>query len=225
MCYVRSVRKYDAVLFDWHDTLLAFHRSIWDQDKFVAAKYFGIELADEDIAPHWGRPAWELLPAIFKTDMPLNSIMRLLRRHSDEFPRRLFPDTLPTMEGLYGNDIAMAVVTGGTRALTDPDICTTKFPLHLVECFQYSEDTPHVRHRSDPDVLVPTLDHLGRGGISRGRILGVGDHTNDWEACNGAGIDFVGVTTGLTTAEEFAVAGVNRVIASLSELPDIVRTP
>lgn len=225
MCYVHQVKKYEAVIFDWHDTLLEYYRSVWDQDKYVAATHFGVNLQDEEIASHWGRPAWELLPAIFRTDMPVVDIVDLLFACRDKFPRSLFPDTIPLLGELYEQGIVTCVVTGGTRKLTSMDIQRTGFPMDKVASFQYSEDTPHIRHRSDPRVLAPTLGYLAKLGIGPGQTLGVGDHINDFNSFDGAGVEFVGITTGLISAEEFTLAGTRRTVSQLSELRDIIYTP
>lgn len=45
-----------AVLFDHDNKLVATKEAKWAHHKFVAQKFYGRELLDDDILPHWGKP-------------------------------------------------------------------------------------------------------------------------------------------------------------------------
>jgi beta-phosphoglucomutase-like phosphatase (HAD superfamily) len=53
--------KYKAVLFDFDDTLVESRRMKWDHHKFAAKYFYNLDLTDDDIKEHWGKPMAELL--------------------------------------------------------------------------------------------------------------------------------------------------------------------
>ena len=54
-------------------------------------------------------------------------------------------------------------------------------------------------------MFSPALKYFG---VTASELLYVGDEIKDFEEAQSAGAQFIGVTTGMTTAEEFAKAGI-----------------
>ena len=79
----------------------------------------------------------------------------------------------------------------------------------LFEYVQTEEDTSH--HKPDPQVFLPALHFLQQHQIQPHETLYVGDHLNDMRAATGAGLQFIGVTTGLISDAEFAEHGANAI--------------
>ena len=50
----------------------------------------------------------------------------------------------------------------------------------------------------------------------------VGDALIDYEATKGAGIDFIGITTGLNSFKEFKDAGVHYILNNIDTLPSLI---
>jgi phosphoglycolate phosphatase len=74
------------------------------------------------------------------------------------------------------------------------------------------------RHKPDPEGLLLAIEKLG---TSLQSSVYVGDSVTDAETARRAGVSFVAVLTGVTPAEAFADYPVDRIIADLSELPEI----
>ncbi len=208
-----------AILFDHDDTLVATIQAKWAHHKYLAKTFYGKELSDEEIRPHWGKPLSLLIQLLYGTD-DVNTAMAHNVATRKDFPKRLFEDTLPTLSFLRHIGKKIGLVTATTRSSLDHDLDTLKIPKSLFDHIQTEEDT--LFHKPDSRVFEPALRWLTEEGISSQDVLYVGDTYNDMKAALGAGFHFIGVGTGLIEAREFSahhVPGIER----LSELRDILR--
>jgi HAD superfamily hydrolase (TIGR01509 family) len=84
-------------------------------------------------------------------------------------------------------------------------------------------DGSHVEHaKPAPDLLLLAASRLG---VEPGRAWAVGDSTWDMRAAVGGGLVAIGVTSGsAVTAEDLRDAGASAVVATLTELAEILRT-
>ncbi|WP_414479912.1 HAD family hydrolase, partial [Pseudomonas aeruginosa] len=67
---------------------------------------------------------------------------------------------------------------------------------------QTADDTPF--HKPDPRVFEPALTWLETQDVRPEEVYYIGDGLHDMKAALGAGFNFLGVETGLVTAEQFA---------------------
>lgn len=79
------------------------------------------------------------------------------------------------------------------------------------------EDTK--KHKPDPEPLLKACKQLN---IRPKEVVYIGDCLRDFEMARNSGVDFVGMLSGAASEEEFKKAGAKRLIASLSELPNII---
>ncbi len=193
-----------AVLFDFDDTLVATIQAKWAQHKRVALEFYGITLTDEKIAKHWGEPFPVIVSNLYETDDAEQAIVNNWTCH-DEYPKDIFPGTVPTLRHLRVAGKLMGIITATTIASLSHDLVRTAFPRVFIDYVQTCDDTPH--HKPDPRVFKPTLAWLHGVHISPEEVTYVGDGLLDMKAATGAGFNFVGVETGLTTAEQFSEAG------------------
>lgn len=75
------------------------------------------------------------------------------------------------------------------------------------------EDVTH--HKPDPEGLLLAIDRLK---ACPEEVLYIGDSTVDAGTAAAAGVSFVGVTSGMTTAREFQAYPYDRIISSLGQL-------
>ena len=75
------------------------------------------------------------------------------------------------------------------------------------------------RHKPDPESLRLAMTQLG---VEPERVLYVGDSVTDARAAQRAGVPFVAVLSGTTSREAFRECGVDTVIGTLAELPEIL---
>ena len=184
------------------------------QHKHLAKLYYGKQLTDTEIIEHWGKPLQELVGLLYGTDA-LDQALAHNTMHAREFPKRLFEATVPTLRHLKAAGMVLGIITATTRYSFESDIDLHQIPRVLLDYTQTSDDTPY--HKPDKRVFNPAIAWLAIRDIRPAETLYVGDGLHDMKAALGAGFNFIGVETGLVTAEDLVLAGVKS-IPSIAEL-------
>lgn len=203
-----------AVIFDFDDTLIGTHESIWNLHKHIAHKYYDIELTDDVMALHWGQPLPTLAKEYYQTDLVDDAIQRMID-HQFDFPKKKFESTEKVINKLHESKILTGIVSATTRNILIKDAELSHIPHEKLDYIQTAEDT--LWHKPDPRVFRPLLQWALENSIHKNELLYVGDGLQDYEAAKKAGINFIGVTTGLVTAEQFKINSVTY-IKNLVEL-------
>lgn len=190
-----------VVLFDHDDTLVSTIRAKWAQHKYVAKKFYGKELCDDEIRLHWGKPLTVLIKNLYETDN-IDMAMSYNLATREKFPKSVFEDTLDTLATLQKSGLKLGLVTATTLSSLEHDLKTLKISKDLFEYIQTEDDT--VVHKPDPRVFDPMLRWLSAQNIQPSEVVYVGDAITDMKAALGAGFSFIGVCTGLISSEEFA---------------------
>lgn len=203
-----------VVIFDHDDTLVSTMQAKWAQHKYIAKEFYDKVLTDEELKKHWGKPLTMLVQLLYETDhidvaMSYNIATRNL------FPKRLFSDTLLTLENLRKMGKKIGLVTATTTSSLEHDFQTLHIPKHLFDYIQ-TEDATAV-HKPDPRVFEPTLSWLKERQIKPEEVVYVGDHLNDMKAALGVGFRFIGVGTGIVSLKEFS-KNTAKTISKLSDL-------
>jgi HAD superfamily hydrolase (TIGR01549 family) len=196
--------KYKAVLFDVDDTLVKTWEPKWAQHKMVAKRYYGLDLTDEDILLHWGKPHHVMIDGMYRSADDVEHMIENFLRHEDEYPKTPHPEAVEVVTELLDAGMPVGVITAMLRRITLKDLREQGFPYERFAVIQSADDTD--THKPDPAVFLPALQAL-KLTDQTGAVLYIGDGLSDFVAARGAGMDFVGVTTGRTTAEQFADAG------------------
>lgn len=196
--------KIKAVLFDHDDTLIGTMGPKWAHHKYVARTYYGKELTDAEIIPHWGKPLGELVCLLYGTTDAEQAMANNTACHED-FPKTLFDATIPMLERLKRADKVIGIITATSRFSFEHDLDLHHMPRKSIDYTQTADDTPY--HKPDPRVFDPAIAWLKEQGIDPAEVLYVGDGLHDMRAAVGAGFNFTGVETGLVTAEQFVAAG------------------
>lgn len=189
-----------AVIFDHDDTLVNTIGTKSAQHKYIAKRYYGKDLTDAEIREHWGKPLEELLCALFSTQDGQKALAYTFAHH-ENYPKILFPGTIPTLRYLKSQGKLIGVVTATNRYSFDHDILHHKVPAELIDFAQTADETPY--HKPDPRVFEPVLGWLKSHNVRIDEVLFVGDGLTDLLAARGVGFAFMGVETGLMTAREF----------------------
>lgn len=190
-----------AVLFDHDDTLVGTIGTKWAQHKYVASKYYGKELTDAEIRLHWGKPLRELVCLLYGTDDVEQAMANNTACHED-FPKELFTESIPTLQQLKAAGKLIGIITATSRFSFEHDLRLHKIPQALLDYTQTADDTPY--HKPDPRVFEPASMWLDEQGVSPEEVIYIGDGLHDMKAALGAGFGFIGVETGLVTAQQFA---------------------
>jgi HAD superfamily hydrolase (TIGR01549 family) len=207
--------KYQAVLFDLDDTLVKTHLVKWAHHKAVAKKFYNIDLTDEVIREHWGKP-FEPMMAIFyqNADTPANMLAANLSLE-DQYLKELQEDALDAVDTLLAARVEIGIITSITGALAKKDLLRLGFPVEKFFLLQGSDDEP--AHKPDPKVFDKALRLLEAKKISKDEVVYIGDALMDYYAARDAGIGFIGITTGLASEDEFMHEGA-ATVPSLADL-------
>ena len=107
---------------------------------------------------------------------------------------------------LYGTDLkaggmVIGIITATSRFSFESDLDLHQVPRNLLDYTQTSDDTAF--HKPDKRVFDPAIAYLATRNIMPAETLYVGDGLHDMKAAVGAGFNFLGVETGLVTAQQF----------------------
>jgi phosphoglycolate phosphatase len=194
-----------AYIFDHDDTLVGTRVPKWAHHKYVADRFYGRTLKDEDILSHWGKPLPKLVCLLYGTENEEEALANNRSCHED-FPKVLFEETVPTLKYLQSTGKTLGVVTATIRFSFEHDLSLLGIPKELFDYTQTAEDSEY--YKPDPRVFEPAIEWLRKRRIEPGEVLYVGDGLHDTKAALGAGFRLLGVETGLVTGDQFKEHGV-----------------
>ena len=203
-----------AVFFDHDDTLVGTIDAKWEHHKYVARTYYDKELTDDEIKPHWGKPLQELVCILYGTD-DVEQAMAYNTATHEAFPKELFTATVPTLSHLHAAGKLIGIVTATSRFSFEHDLELHGVSQEVIDYTQTADDTSF--HKPDPRVFEPAKVWLAERDVQPDEVLYIGDGLHDMKAAVTAGFNFLGVQTGLVTADDFARAEVLS-IQSIAEL-------
>lgn len=199
--YLKSLSPIKIVLFDHDDTLVGTIKAKWAQHKFIAERFYGKKLKDEELHMHWGKPLTVLISKLYETDH-IDMAMSYNIATRSQFPKQLFPGTVDTLKSLRKAGKKLGLVTATTLSSLNHDFGTLGISKQLFDYIQTEDDTEF--HKPDPRVFEPAKIWLKEQNIKEHEVLYVGDHLKDLQAARGSQFHFIGVETGLISREEFA---------------------
>ena len=189
-----------VVLFDHDDTLVDTFGNKAAQHMYVAKKYYGRDLTEEDLKREWGKSLHTVLMNLYDTD-DIDRAIELSTQHHKEYPKTLFQDTLKTLTELRERGVLLGTLTSTVHESHDYDMQNLGFPEGIFAYTQTQEDT--VMHKPDPRVFDPVKAWLKDQGLRPDQVLYVGDSMYDYKAAQEAGLHFVGVDTGPSKGQYF----------------------
>lgn len=206
-----------AVVFDLDDTLLRTREVKWAHHREVAARFYGIDLTDEELRLHWGKPFDQLLALLYRDAAPLAHLRAANLSLDAEYPKPALGGAVDTVRRLLDEGFEVGVVTSADTGAALGDLDRTGFPVDRMLFVHGADVTP--AHKPDPAVFGLALEELGGRGVGAGEVVYVGDALMDLLAARRAGLRFIGVTTGLVTSAQFAEHGAPWVL----ELAELLR--
>lgn len=212
--------KYKAIIFDFDDTLVESRVQKWNQHKTVAKKFYNIDLADEEIAKHYGKPFSTLIGILYQNSDTLDNMNAAIYSVKDNFQKMVYPDAPHVVTNILNNGMEVAIISSAPTHGIIEDLTRMHFPVDRFICI-HGEDKTSV-HKPDPEVFSPLLEKLSPKGIQKKDILYVGDSMVDFHAARNADIDFIAVTTGIFTKEDFEKEGAKIVVSEIKELLDFI---
>lgn len=212
--------KYKAVLFDLDDTLLKTYPAKWAQHKETARRFYNAELTNNTLRQHWGKPTRDLVGAYYGTDDTIENMITNYRSLDEEFSKDLHDDSIKVLDYLAVHKVFIGLVTNAMRKTVLSDFTRLGINLNLFDVVQTFDEVG--AYKPDPKVFEAILHKLAGHDILAEHTLYVGDDITDYYAAKTAGVDFIGVTTGIRTEADFRLSGIDQVIGRLGELPGLL---
>jgi phosphoglycolate phosphatase-like HAD superfamily hydrolase len=114
----------------------------------------------------------------------------------------------------------VGVVTSILGYLAKRDLLRLGFPVEKFFILQGADDAS--AYKPDPKVFDGSLKRLKGKGIMPGDVVYIGDALMDYYAARDAGINFIGVTTGSISKEQFKKEGAKSV-STLTDLSKMLK--
>lgn len=197
-----------AVLFDHDDTLVDTFKAKSAQHIHIARTHYDKDLSIEEVKEHWGKPLPSLLGLLYETD-DIQKALAHSASYLKDYPKPLFEFTMSTLQRIKSTGRKIGLVTATTTFGLSHDFALHGIADDLFDYTQTADDTEY--HKPDPRVFEPAIEWLNTQQITPGQVLYVGDGLHDYRAAIGAGFNFIGVETGLVSADGFRQAGATSV--------------
>lgn len=208
---------YRAILFDFDYTLADSSRGIVICVNYALTSMGLLPVAAEQIHPTVGLPLEEMFTRLAPSEPVTRAgeFKRCFVAHADKVMNpltTLFPGAPETIRELHRQGLALGIVTTKFRYRIE-GVMRRDGLLDAFGVVIGAEDV--ARLKPAPDGLWLACERLG---IGRDVTLYVGDSPTDAEAAWRAGLPFVGVRSGVTSAEAFAPFGPLAVLPTVSDL-------
>jgi phosphoglycolate phosphatase-like HAD superfamily hydrolase len=209
--------RYDAVLFDFDNTLAWTTEAVWLRNLELARRH-GRTLTRTQFKAAWGKPMHEFI-RILHGDLADTDWQTEYGRLQKRFPAKECPGAAPALQLLRQNGVPLAILTSSNGVVVRRDLSVLP-GVHPDDffCIQAAEDTD--AHKPSGAVFDPLRRQLEGRGLAK--AVYVGDSLQDCLAALDAGLDFIGVTSGDTTHAAFTQAGATAVLPTLHTLPALV---
>jgi HAD superfamily hydrolase (TIGR01549 family) len=216
-------RKYDAVLFDLDDTLTVTRTIKFDMHRAIARERYGRVLTDDEIRRHYDKPIEDSLRGLHGgPDTRTEELVAVLDAYQQRFPHRVQTGALTVVRTLLAAKLQVGIITGSPESVARSVLEYLGFPVaQMVGIYCYNS----ARLRKPSPMVFDEVKALlrARHWPHEPEILYVGDGLEDYRAAHAAGVDFVGVTTGVVTGQDFRAAGAECSVPKLIDLLKILQ--
>lgn len=204
----------EAIIFDSDDTLIDFSCVASPIIQETARRMnLSVPHVDE-IDRHWGKPLRTILNEVWG-EVDLDEFKKIYYAIIAEKSFSGIEGAVDVVKQLHGK-YELGVVSTKSKELIIKHFNDAGFEASL---FKFMLGAEHSIHRKpDPKVFDKSLEILN---IDPANILYIGDSIFDYQAANGAGINFVAVETGFYKTTDFVNNGIEsaNVIKSVKDLP------
>ena len=210
---------YTTYLFDFDYTLADSSRGIVMCFRHVLERNGYTDVTDEAIRRTIGKTleeSFSILTGVTDADR-LADFKQQYRKEADVHMTpntRLFPETLDVLRKLKERGARVGIISTKYRFRIH-ETMDQHLPADFLDIVVGGEDVS--RAKPDPEGLLHAISELG---VEKKDVLYIGDSTVDAETARAAGVDFAGITHGVTTADELARYPHRRIMALLTELLD-----
>ena len=198
-----------GMIFDVDGTLAdtnPAHVEAWDR----AFQRLGFDVPAERIVREIGKGGDKLVPSILGPDVEVLHGEALRRAQKEEFLTiakrerfRIFPGTTEVFRALRGRGLRTALATSSDEKHLQATLGSAGLDLRRLADVLVTKSEADASKPS-PDLVVAAVEELG---LSPTDCVMVGDTIYDGQACQAAGVVFLGVLSGPATEAELLDAG------------------
>ncbi len=198
-----------AVIFDFDDTLTKSFSIKSKQIIETGRRFYGLEIDHKLIQSLWGKDIKVLFETVFEQKSPYPELLANFKTLSDEFPMEPHEGAVEIIDYLEKKKYLLGILTASSNQLVLGQLERIGISTDKFFMIQTAEDTN--MHKPDPKVFHPILSELAnKYKISDPKqITYIGDAIRDYKAAIGNNLNFIGVTTGMTTVGEFESLNAN----------------
>lgn len=211
--------SYTTYLFDFDYTLADSSRGIVTCFRNVLTRHGYTQPTDDDIKRTIGKTledSFSILTGVTDAEQ-LAAFKKEYGKEADTHMTvntLLFPETKAVLTALKEKGARIGIISTKFR-FRIKELLDLHFPADFLDIIVGGEDVK--THKPSPEGLLSAIEQLH---ADKGETLYIGDSTVDAETALAAGVDFAGVTHGMTTAEELAQYPHRKIMSTLEELPD-----
>src|SRR5829696_713942 len=220
-----------GIIFDVDGTLIdtnPAHVEAWCR----AFRRLGFEIPPERIVPEIGKGGDKLVPSILGDEVEDRLGEELRKAQKTEFLEiartqrfRVFPGATEIFNALHGRGVRTALATSSDEKHLAATSASAGIDLTRLPDVVASK-SPDEPSKPSPDLVVDAVQKLE---LPASQCAMVGDTVYDGEACQGAGVAFLGVLTGPAAEQQLLDAGaiavwrdVGHLLSDLDRALDIV---
>jgi HAD superfamily hydrolase (TIGR01509 family) len=208
------------MIFDLDGTLVdtnPAHVEAWRK----AFKRFGYDVPTERIVPEIGKGGDKLVPSILGPAAEKRHGEALRRAQKEEFLAlarrvrfRVFPGVPELFRALKNRGIRTALATSSDDKHLDATLASAGIDLRSMADVVVTKSDAGAS-KPDPDVVVVAVEKLG---LSPSQCAMVGDTVYDAQACQAAGVVFIGVLSGGSSEAALLEAGARAIFRDVAHL-------
>jgi HAD superfamily hydrolase (TIGR01509 family) len=209
-----------GMIFDLDGTLVdtnPAHVEAWRK----AFKRFGYDVPTERIVPEIGKGGDKLVPSILGPAAEKRHGEALRRAQKEEFLAlarrvrfRVFPGVPELFRALKNRGIRTALATSSDDKHLDATLASAGIDLRSMADVVVTKSDAGAS-KPDPDVVVVAVEKLG---LSPSQCAMVGDTVYDAQACQAAGVVFIGVLSGGSSEAALLEAGARAIFRDVAHL-------
>ncbi|WP_295712905.1 HAD family hydrolase [uncultured Mitsuokella sp.] len=211
--------NYRLYLFDFDYTLVNSESAIVQCFHITLQKLGYEDVPDERIKNTIGLPMTEAVKRIIGTDDE-NEAEHFVDHYRPEADRYMtpgttfFPGAVAALRAIKETGAKIGIISNKTHRRIQEKFDVDHVP-ELIDLIIGSDDVTN--HKPEPTGLLRAIEHFG---VKKSDVLYTGDSYIDAETAQNAGVDFLAVTTGTTSAADFAKYPHIAILKSIAELKD-----
>lgn len=214
------INTIQAIIYDWDDVIIRTVHGYFQLLQETAKKLESRPFTFGDFSRVYGLPEDEISRALFP-DIPSSEVIRTYQNIPVNY--HLILGAKETLAYTLLRYPVNGILTTRRRERLIKRANENDIDLQLFTFVITGEDILYPK--PDPRAFDPVKKELAVYDITPNKALYVGDSLLDFQSANGAGLHFVGVSTGITEKDKFVNCGVSSmIIPSIAELPELLQS-